>query len=277
MLRASCVKDHGLLGAPFARPLLIGERTRPGEHGVDHRRRELPCESVLLARVIAAEQRPALSCPFASMAEARAWARRRGPGKGMEPQGGVPGEGPQADNDAEVLEQRELGGRPREAAIELGRRRAVCRWCAAHRGRDETASEPLAVVTGDRRRLRGEARTMERCEQEVAGTVAGENAARAITPVRCRREPEQEYPRLRIPEAWEGPPPVALARIGCARRRRDRLPIGDKARAAPALNDPRLKPRQRLDIPHPADSHREGPVRAYAWSRPVRSQADRSN
>src|SRR5262249_1392462 len=141
--------------------------------------------------VVAAEQRPALAGPLASVREARARARRRRAGEGVQAQGGVPGEGSEAEDDAEVLEQGELRGRPREAVDRLGRGRAGAQRRAAHRGRDETAGEPLAVVTGDRRRLRGEACTMERGEEEVTGAVAGEYAPRAVASVGRRRQPEQ--------------------------------------------------------------------------------------
>src|SRR5438445_6337947 len=49
---------------------------------------------------------------------------------------------------------------------------------------------------------------MERREQEVAGTIAGEDSAGAVPAVGGRAEPPHEHPRLRIPEPGNGLRPV---------------------------------------------------------------------
>ena len=78
---------------------------------------------------------------------------------------------------------------------------------------------------------------MERREQEVAGPVAGEDAAGAVAAVRGRREPDDQHAGARIAEAGHRPPPVLLVAERRSLLARDLLAPGDEPRARPARDD----------------------------------------
>ena len=164
-------------------------------------------------------------------------ARPRPRAGGEVAQPGRPGEGAEADDDAEPLEQRELGAQPGGAGVALLRQRLVGRRRAAHGGGDEAVAQHQAVAAPARDRPVRVAGAMERREQEIAGAVPGEHAARAVGAVRGRRQAEQQHARRGVAEAAHRAAPVGLVAEGRALLRRDLLAPGDEPRAAAARVD----------------------------------------
>ena len=78
---------------------------------------------------------------------------------------------------------------------------------------------------------------MERREQEVARSVAGEDAAGPVAAVGGRREAQQEDPRLRVTEARHGPAPVGLVAEARHLLAGDAFAPLDQARAPTARDD----------------------------------------
>ena len=196
---------------------------------VDHRRRQLAGERVLLAGVKAAEQqrrggRASSTAP---------WPKRgRGRGTGTPRAASRRSAASQANAPRQTItrtsrEQLELARRVRQARVALGRRRLVRRRRAAHRRRDPGVAQRQPVAGVHRRRLVGEARAVQRGEQEVARAVAGEHAAGAVGAVRRRRQAEDQHARVGIAEAGDRPAPVLLA------RRTTRASRARRARATP--------------------------------------------
>jgi hypothetical protein len=153
-----------------------------------------------------------------------------------EPQSGVPGEGAEADHYARP-EQLELAGGVGETGVALGRRGFVPGRGAADGGGDPEPREPQPVVLTLRDGSAREARPVEPGEEEVAGAVAGEEAARAVRPVGGGGEAEDEDSRSRVAEAGDGAAPVRLSRVGGPLLARHPLPPLDEPRAQPAGDD----------------------------------------
>ena len=103
-----------------------------------------------------------------------------------------------------------LAGEVLAAARDLLGRRLVGGRRAAGDGGDVAVAEPQAVVAADRLRLAREPGAVEAGEQEVAGAVAGEDAAGAVAAVRGGGEAHDQEPRPRVAEAGHGPAPVLL-------------------------------------------------------------------
>ena len=109
-------------------------------------------ERVLLARVVAAEQRSTARRALApwpkrgagALRGSAAAARRRA--RAAQAQRRVPGEGAQAQHHPHVSQQPQLAHAPGQARVALGRRRPVRRWRAAHRGGDPRPAQAQAVV-----------------------------------------------------------------------------------------------------------------------------------
>src|SRR5213076_1329459 len=104
-------------------------------------------------------------------------------------------------------------------------------------GEHPRAAQLEAVVARDRRRLVGEAGSVQGGEEEVARPVAGEDAPRAVAAVRRRREAEDHDARRGVAEARDRAAPVVLVREGGPLDARDLLAPGDQSRAAPAGDD----------------------------------------
>src|SRR3712207_3736224 len=102
---------------------------------------------------------------------------------------------------------------------------------AARRERDPHVLQYETVVATFARRLGREARAMERGVEEVARSIAGEDASRAIRAVRAGREPEDDQLRVPIAEAIHGTTPVLVGEIRASLLDRDRLAMRDEARA----------------------------------------------
>jgi hypothetical protein len=135
----------------------------------------------------------------------------------VEAQRGVPGEGAEADDDpggGTGREQGELAGGVGEASVALGGDGFVPGRGAADGGGDPKPKKAQAVALAPGNRRAGEARAMERGEEEVAGAVAGEVAAGAVGAVGRRGEPEDKDLGLRVAEAGDGAAPVLLFAVG---------------------------------------------------------------
>ena len=88
---------------------------------------------------------------------------------------------------------------------------------------------------------------MECAEEEVAGAVAGEEAAGAVGPVGGGGEAEDDYAGLRVPETRNRAAPVLLAGVGGFFVAGDLLAPLDEARAAPTGGYLLLQPRERAE------------------------------
>src|ERR687895_409834 len=78
---------------------------------------------------------------------------------------------------------------------------------------------------------------MERREQPVARTVAGEDATGAVASVSRRREADDEHARLGIAVPGDRTSPVLVVAVGSPLRPGDGLAPVDEARASAALAD----------------------------------------
>src|SRR6185295_17657040 len=83
-------------------------------------------------------------------------------------------------------------------------------------------------------RLIGEAGAVEAGKEEVAGTVAGENATGAVPAMGGGGQADDQQPGLGVAETREGPAPVILVLIGTAFFAGHLFPPGHQARTAPA-------------------------------------------
>ena len=98
-------------------------------------------------------------------------------------------------------------------------------------------AELEAVVARDGGGLVGEAEVVEDGVHEVAGTVAGEDAAGTICPMRAGSKAENKDPCSRVAEAGDRTGPVGLIPIGTALGIADGAAIVAKAGTAFARND----------------------------------------
>ena len=193
---------------------------------------------------------------------------KRGRGRGiaspMSPQRAqrpVPAERAQADDDPDVLEQRQLAGHVRQAAVAFGRRRLVGRRRAAHDGGDPGVGQDHAVVALVRVGLRGEADRVERGVQEVARAVAGEHAPRPVAAMGAGRQADEQDAGADVAEAGHRPRPVlAVAEAGDLLARDPLAPL-DEARAAPGRRPARRRGRRGPPVARRARA-RAGPLRA---------------
>src|SRR5512132_3153102 len=229
------------------------ERTAPAQHVVEHRRRQLPRERVLLARVEASEDPIGADGRFHPMTEPRSRTRRAVAETGDRAQRAIPGERSQRNDHAYTGEGAELSLQEREAAIALLGGRAVPRRSASvHRAEIGTA-ESEAVVHGRGRRPVREAGAMQRREQEVPRAIAREDPPRPVTSMRGRRKPEDEDPRVRVAESRHRPPPVRLVREAGHLVPGDLLAPGDEPWASATHDDvvPEIVQRGRHGVPVP--------------------------
>ena len=214
----------------------------PRQHGVEHRRGQSPGERVLLADVVAAEQRQPAARPvvhdrhLAAVGEPRPRPADRPASRRQRVERRAPGERTEGDHHA-GRHQLELTDEVRRARVTLRRRRAVGRRCAMHRRGHPHAAEHQPVVDGGRRRLRRQAGAMQRRHEHVAGAVAGEHPPGAVGAVRRRRQPDDHDRRIDRAEPGHRPPPVDLGGERRPAGRRHLLPPGDQARARPAGDD----------------------------------------
>ncbi len=148
-------------------------------------------------------------------------------------QRGVPGEGPEADDDA-GFQQCQFVGCVGETGIAFLGGGLVQRGGAADGGGDPGSREPQSVIFAPRYGTVREVRPVERGEEEVSGAVAGEEAARAVRPVRGGSEAEYDDRRVRVSEAGDGAAPVSLVLMGGLLLAGDLLAPLDEPRTAAA-------------------------------------------
>src|SRR5918912_4393801 len=96
------------------------------------------------------------------------------------PQGGVPGEGTEADDGFYTGDQFELADGVGEAGVTFSGSRLVLRRGATDGGRDPESLETQTIVGPPRDRAARETGTIERPEEEVAGAIAGEVPAGTV-------------------------------------------------------------------------------------------------
>src|SRR5262249_9372553 len=195
-----------------------------------------PGEGVLLAWMIAAQQTIGTDGRFGGVAEHRT---RLGDVAevGEHTQGAVPGEPAEADDHEHAAQKRQLGFEIVEAGIAFFGKRLVGRRSAADAGGDVAVREAQAVAFVDRRRLIGEAGAVERGVEEVAGAVAGEDAAGAVAAVRRGRQADDQHARLGIAEAGDRLAPVVLSAERTALDARDLFTPRDQPRTTAATYD----------------------------------------
>ena len=146
------------------------------------------------------------------MPETGAGLRQRGAAGLEREQGAVERELPERHEDPRPRQQRELPLEILAAALDLLGKRPVVRRRAPADGRDESAGKSEAVFRIPGLRLVREPDGVERRKEKVARSVAREDAARAVSPVRGRREADDQDPRGRIAEGGDRFGPVTLTR-----------------------------------------------------------------
>src|SRR5262249_40941449 len=115
--------------------------------------------------------------------------------------------------------------------------RLVSRRRAADAGGDVAVAEAETVALVKGRWLIGKAGPVEGGVEEVAGAVAGEDAAGAVAAVRRGGQADDDHARPRIAEACDRLAPVIVMAEGAALGPRDLFAPGNQARAAVAAND----------------------------------------
>ena len=200
------------------------------EHGVEHRRRELAGERVLLARVERAQDvRPSGDRHLDAVAEPRLRARTPSGGTRRRRRTG------RAATTTRTRSAAPARARGTARTCRARRRRLVGRRRAAHGGGDVRDR----AAPARRRRARSWAgwpspAAVHRREQEVARAVAGEHPTGAVAAVGRGREAEDEDRAPRVAEAGNGSRPVVLVGERRALLAADLLTPRDQARARAA-------------------------------------------
>src|SRR5438309_9820447 len=133
---------------PWAGALSIVCEASPGgdEDGSKHRASELAGEGVLLARVVAGEERDAVTeVAGGTVRKHGARGRRRLAQRAPRAQIGLPADASEADDDAHPVEQAQRVEKIRTAGQDLARQRLVVRRRAADRRRDVGVAQPQAI------------------------------------------------------------------------------------------------------------------------------------
>jgi hypothetical protein len=128
------------------------------------------------------------------------------------------------------------------AVVEFLRQRPIRRGRAPARGGDERPDQLQPVPAMARVRLIRQAGLVHRPEEEVPGLIPGEHPSGPVAAVGRRRQPDDQDPRLRVPERRDRPPPVALAAKSARRIRRRELPPCNQTRTPPARDHLALDP-----------------------------------
>ena len=209
---------------------------RPREHRVEHRLGQPAGERVLLADVVAAEQRVVPDSRPRRRGRSAAWAEDRGRAqrRSAASQANPPR---QTITRARVSSASSRAKYGRQVSRSAGRR-PVGRRRAAHRRRrpsSRVSARPSSRET--RLGLVGQPRPPQRREQPVARAVAGEDPPGPVAAVGGRRQAEHDDPRRRVAEARDRPAPVLLIGERGALDPRHLLAPGDQPRTAPAGGD----------------------------------------
>ncbi len=227
------------------RPPTTNQFPRRGKHVVEHRLRQTPGERILLARMIAAEQRPT-----AGQFDARSMCEFRQPPFMPSASPRKIDHGPPCN-----LPQRHDGPRPHrvERCVEplatrrdlLWQRFVVRRSAVADRG-DSTIDEFQSIVRRSCRRLIGEAGPMERPIQPLAATVAGKHPACSIRTMRRWGKADDQQSCRRIAEIRHGPAPILPIGKACSLRHRHVLAMRNQPRASLARDNAAIEIVERI-------------------------------
>src|SRR5262252_6136386 len=128
--------------------------------------------------------------------------------------GPVPGEGAETENDADIRQGTQFVGEVWQAIVTFLRSRPVGRRGTTDAGTDVAVDQPKAVIAMSGSRLAGEAGTVQSAIEEIAGTVAGEDAAGAVAAVGRRRQTADKNAGRWIAKAGHGASPVFLIAEG---------------------------------------------------------------
>jgi hypothetical protein len=116
-------------------------------------------------------------------------------------------------------------------------RRAIVGGRTAHRGADVDVCESEPVLHRDAFGLRRKVSLIKGTVQEVAGAIAGKDAAGAIGAMGTRSEPDEQEPRLGISKTWHWASPIFPIEVSTALDLGDLLAVSDQARAKRAFHD----------------------------------------
>jgi hypothetical protein len=158
---------------------------------------------------------------------------------GLQKEGEVAIEGDlaQADDDAYARQGLNFCCKMRCAVTNLLRGRFVSRRGTADDRGDPGMAEFEAVVAGDGGGLVGEAEVVEDGVHEVAGAVAGEDAAGAVGPVGAGSKAEDKDPCSWVAETGDRTSPVGLVLIGTTLGFADSAAVVAEAGTTFARND----------------------------------------
>jgi len=149
---------------------------------------------------------------------------------------GVPGDFSEGQDGAR-LEDFQFAEEIVAAIRDFGGERLVGGRGTANGGGDVGVFQFEAVVAADGSGLIGEAGFVEGCEEKIAGTVAGEDAAGAVAAVSGGGEPENEELRVRIAETGDGSAPISPIAEGAAFFLGDFFAVDNEARALATGDD----------------------------------------
>src|SRR5262245_29317038 len=181
----------------------------PQDH-IEHRRSEPARERVLLTGVIAAQQHvaPGRVC-LRAVAETLLASRVTGQ-KARDAMGPVPGEGAETENNANIRQGTQFVGEVGQTIVTFLRGRPVDRRGTADAGTDVAVDQAEAIIAVCRGRLAREAGAVQSGIEEIAGTVAGEDATSAVAAVGRRRQTADKHAGRWITKAGHGASPVFL-------------------------------------------------------------------
>ena len=117
------------------------------------------------------------------------------------------------------------------------RRGLVVRRRATGCSRNVDIAEREAIAAVGRGRLVRKARTIEGAKEEIAGAVAGEDAASAVPPMCSRGQANDQHASLRVAPPRDRTAPVLFVPISAALNARGLLTPGDQARTEAAGSD----------------------------------------
>src|SRR3989442_4063146 len=144
---------------------------------------------------------------------------------------------PEGHDHPHPREQAELGAEVWPAAVELRAARLVAGRGTTRGGADVAVAEREAIVARRRFWLAREAVALQRLVQPVATRVAREHPACAVGAVCGGGQPDEEQPRVRIPEPGHRLPPIGPIAELTLLVARHALAVGAQAGATVAGDD----------------------------------------
>ena len=139
-------------------------------------------------------------------------------------------QGPEGNDDSQVLQEHHLALQVWLAPSELDSRWLVVRRRAPHRSRDVAIPKDESIVFRDRCRLVRKSRSVESAIQPFSAAISGEGASRAVASVGRGSQADDEDPRVRVPESRDRPTPVIPIAEGGAFRAGDLLAVSHEPR-----------------------------------------------